>query len=285
VSQAQQAATFRWKALGWGLTAWIRRFLLGRRDARAPLLRWEATARGGDDDPWGHIEDFGWSWDTRFSEDENLLNLAFAVSHNTYRFNRGMKCGLYGAVLCRHKDEKGSPRIEILALGMHFPVNLASEESRVDEMLAVRPRSQKEIMGCKSKSLHAEVMLVARCAREGIATDGCWLYCLQAPCWNCVKALMMAGITRIVFQELDEHPSFERQREVVHATGADWHCLVPSRKRLAYLKAFQEHWAKNHLPRLRKIKLQPALDGSQKIDARRALLFGAQNFCGYCWTK
>eukprot|EP00434_Breviolum_minutum_P014050 symbB.v1.2.012391.t1/scaffold857.1/size218589/6 len=81
-----------------------KRFFLGRRDARAPLLRWEATARGGDDDPWGHIEDFGWSWDTRFSEDENLLNLAFAVSHNTYRFNRGMKCGLYGAVLCRHKD-------------------------------------------------------------------------------------------------------------------------------------------------------------------------------------
>eukprot|EP00434_Breviolum_minutum_P021136 symbB.v1.2.018649.t1/scaffold1450.1/size158887/9 len=72
---------------------------------------------------------------------------------------------------------------------------------------------------------------------------------------------MMAGITRIVFQELDEHPSFDRQREVVHATGADWHCLVPSRKRLAYLKAFQEHWAKNHLPRLRKIKLEPALDG------------------------
>lgn len=25
--------------------------------------------------------------------------------------------------------------------------------------------------------------------------------------------------------------------QVVHATGADWHCLVPSRKRLAYLKA------------------------------------------------
>eukprot|EP00913_Durusdinium_trenchii_P030626 g28683.t1 len=45
------------------------------------------------------------SWDRRFSEDENFLNLAFAVSHNTYRFNRGMKCGLYGAA--KHIPSKG----------------------------------------------------------------------------------------------------------------------------------------------------------------------------------
>eukprot|EP00435_Cladocopium_sp_Y103_P055122 s199_g18.t1 len=149
---------------------------------------------------------------------------------------------------------------QILGLAMHYPVKLASEEGRLDEMLAMRSRSQKEIMGAKSKSLHAEVMLVARCAREGIATDGSWLYCLQAPCWNCVKALMMAGVTRIIFQEPDEHPSFQRQREVVQAAGAEWHCMVPSRKRLAHLKAFQDHWAKNHLPRLRAIKPEPALD-------------------------
>lgn len=229
----------------------LRHFLSRRfRPTRPPPLCWEATARGGDDDFWGHIEDFDWSWDARFSEDENLLNLAFAVSHNTYRFNRGMKCGLYGAVLCRHKDFEEGPGIQILGLAMHYPVKLASEEGRVDEMLAVRSRSQKEIMGAKSKSLHAEVMLVARCAREGIATDGSWLYCLQAPCWNCVKALMMAGVTRIIFQEPDEHPSFQRQREVVQAAGAEWHCMVPSRKRLAHLKAFQDHWAKNHLPEI-----------------------------------
>eukprot|EP00913_Durusdinium_trenchii_P003708 g3432.t1 len=104
-------------------------------------------------------------------------------------------------------------------------------------------------MGSKSKSLHAEVMLVARCARDGISTDGSWLYCLQPPCWNCLKALMMAGITRIVFQEPDIDPNFQRQREVVDATGGEWRYHPATRKRRAYLQAFQDDWAKNHLPR------------------------------------
>ncbi|CAJ1409382.1 unnamed protein product [Effrenium voratum] len=77
---------------------------------RRCLAQTEGQARGGEDEPWGRIEVFDWSWDARFSVDENLLNLAFAVSHNCYRFNRGMKCGLYGAVLCREPILKDSIR-------------------------------------------------------------------------------------------------------------------------------------------------------------------------------
>lgn len=54
---------------------------------------------------------------------------------------------------------------------MHFPPKLAKEERRLQELMAERKLSSKELMGSKSKSLHAEVMLVARCAREGIPTE------------------------------------------------------------------------------------------------------------------
>ncbi|CAE7904088.1 comEB, partial [Symbiodinium sp. KB8] len=159
-----------------------------------------------------------------------------------------MQCGLYGAVLSRAPQEDGSGRriVEILGLAMHYPPKFEVSGSSESQ-----EASLKELTGMRARTLHAEVMLVARCAREGIRTEGAWLYCLQPPCWNCIKAVMMAGITRIVFQESDAPKSFDRQREVVADTGAEWCYQRPSAKRQRYLRDFQQHWAAEYLPSMR----------------------------------
>lgn len=41
---------------------------------------------------------------------------------------------------------------------------------------------------------HAERNLVAFAARKGIATDGCSIYVTHAPCGECMKSIIQAGI-------------------------------------------------------------------------------------------
>jgi len=45
---------------------------------------------------------------------------------------------------------------------------------------------------------HAESNLIAFAAREGIATKGCTVYVTHTPCAGCMKALIQAGVSRIV---------------------------------------------------------------------------------------
>jgi dCMP deaminase len=42
---------------------------------------------------------------------------------------------------------------------------------------------------------HAERNLIAFAARKGIATDGCSVYVTHAPCAECMKSIIQAGIT------------------------------------------------------------------------------------------
>jgi len=48
------------------------------------------------------------------------------------------------------------------------------------------------------RAMHAEQNAVAAAARNGIALKGATCYVTLFPCINCAKALIMAGITRIV---------------------------------------------------------------------------------------
>ena len=45
---------------------------------------------------------------------------------------------------------------------------------------------------------HAEQSAVAACAREGIATHGCAIYCTHFPCAACAHCIVHAGISTVV---------------------------------------------------------------------------------------
>lgn len=45
---------------------------------------------------------------------------------------------------------------------------------------------------------HAEANLIAFAARQGIRTEGCTVYVTHCPCSGCAKALIQAGIKKVV---------------------------------------------------------------------------------------
>lgn len=49
------------------------------------------------------------------------------------------------------------------------------------------------------RSVHAEANAIAQAARRGTAVDHATAYLTHAPCINCVKLLLSAGIVRVVY--------------------------------------------------------------------------------------
>lgn len=48
---------------------------------------------------------------------------------------------------------------------------------------------------------HAEANLLWNCARHGISTDNCILYCTLSPCINCVRGIWQSGINEVYFKD------------------------------------------------------------------------------------
>lgn len=55
-----------------------------------------------------------------------------------------------------------------------------------------------DLHGCEN-TVHAELNAIVFAARCGIATEGCTLYTTHLPCPACARAIINAGIARVVF--------------------------------------------------------------------------------------
>lgn len=51
------------------------------------------------------------------------------------------------------------------------------------------------------RTIHAEMNALLYCAREGISVKDCTAYVTHFPCLNCTKALIQAGIKKIIYHE------------------------------------------------------------------------------------
>jgi len=49
------------------------------------------------------------------------------------------------------------------------------------------------------RTIHAETNAIIQAALHGVSTNGCTCYVTHFPCLNCTKALINAGITRLVY--------------------------------------------------------------------------------------
>ena len=61
------------------------------------------------------------------------------------------------------------------------------------------------------RTSHAEANAIVQAARHGISIDGSTLYCKMAPCYDCAKLIINAGIKRVV-AEMDYHGSTNSKR-------------------------------------------------------------------------
>lgn len=60
--------------------------------------------------------------------------------------------------------------------------------------------------GC-IRTVHAEANAIAFAARSGLGTEGGVLYCTLAPCRECAKLIINAGIVRLVYHHPYRDPS------------------------------------------------------------------------------
>jgi dCMP deaminase len=137
----------------------------------------------------GRKIDQGWRWkqveDTRPGWDEYFISIANVVSSRSTCLRRKV-----GAVIVRERQivstgyngaPKGTPH--------------CLETGCLREKHGVPSGERHEI--CRGS--HAEINAIAQAAAMGSATAGSVIYCTHEPCSFCTKALINAGIRRIVF--------------------------------------------------------------------------------------
>ncbi|CAL1172281.1 unnamed protein product [Cladocopium goreaui] len=170
---------------------------------------------------------FGWEWQDRWSLEENLMNLVLVNGLNCVRFN-GFTGGHCSAVLVRPKmsDDGELQSLEVVGRGINLPSNVPRD---------LGPRRRNEI--------HAEVQVLARCARFGTRTAGCWMCIQMFPCWECCKALIAAGVTRVIFEcpkraenQMQATRMWGRSILAAQAAGMEWTAIPkdPERKEYVY---------------------------------------------------
>ncbi len=129
------------------------------------------------------------SWDTYF------MAIARQVAERSTCLRR-----FVGAVIVKDK--------RILATGYNgVPTGLAHCEDVgcLREQRGVPSGVQHELC----RGIHAEQNAVIQAARHGISIDGATVYCTHQPCVACVKILLNAGITELVYGETYPDPLAE----------------------------------------------------------------------------
>lgn len=69
--------------------------------------------------------------------------------------------------------------------------------------------------------IHAEMNAIVWAARKGIAVEWATIYCTYEPCFDCVRAIIAAGLKRIVFAEKYKHHHWNEVKEFIEANGAE----------------------------------------------------------------
>jgi dCMP deaminase len=49
------------------------------------------------------------------------------------------------------------------------------------------------------RTMHAELNAIINAAKSGVSLEGSILYCTMAPCYMCAKAIINAGIKRVIY--------------------------------------------------------------------------------------
>jgi len=116
----------------------------------------------------------------RPSKVENYMDIAEVVAKRSHDSETKV-----GAVLVHNKSGA------IIATGFNGFVRGANDEI----LPTTRPAKYEYIQ-------HAEMNLIANCARHSVGTDDCTLICTLSPCKSCMRMLFACGVTHIISKSL-----------------------------------------------------------------------------------
>lgn len=123
---------------------------------------------------------------TRPAWDEYFLKMArLAATRATCPRRR------VGAVLVREH--------RVLATGYNGAVRGAPHCDDVGCLIVTRDGRES----CE-RTVHAELNAIIQCAANGVSSQGSTMYCTDFPCVNCAKAMVQAGVERVVY--VTEYP-------------------------------------------------------------------------------
>lgn len=82
------------------------------------------------------------------------------------------------------------------------------------------------------RTIHSEMNALLQCALDGTSPFGSTLYCTASPCFDCGKALIRAGITKVFFGQAYEsrYGLSSRVRELLETSGIQIKELVITRE-------------------------------------------------------
>ena len=127
---------------------------------------------------------YGWKPRPDLSVDDNFLDLLVLVTRNSVCH----AAGHMGCILVR-------PLVPVTS--HTSDTEATTDTSRLlSAILAVA--NNMPLYNKNTSDVHAEVTAIGQCAKTGTSTDGCTAYITMPPCKNCLGALVMAGIQRIV---------------------------------------------------------------------------------------
>jgi dCMP deaminase len=130
--------------------------------------------------------------------DEYFINIMHAVSTRA-TCDRGRS----GAVLVKNK--------RILSTGyVGSPIGLPHCDEIGHLMKTVYDKEGNASQHCV-RTTHAEMNAIAQAARFGIVVEGATIYCRMEPCLDCCKAIINAGIKRVVCEKMYHAAEITRQ--------------------------------------------------------------------------
>jgi dCMP deaminase len=131
--------------------------------------------------------------DDRLPWDEYFLNIAEAIG------KRANCCrGRIGAVLVRD--------CRIISTGYNGSPSGVPECSKVGCLLRQVKDSDGSTKEACIRTIHSELNVIIQAAIQGVNTNGSTLYGHYKPCFHCAKALVQAGIKRVVVRKNYHEP-------------------------------------------------------------------------------
>lgn len=128
-----------------------------------------------------------------------------------------------GFALHAAKKSKDITQVGAILVGQDGEVRLTGYNGPpkgVKDTVDRRERPRKYLFAA-----HAEANLISFAAREGIRTSGCTVYVTHQPCAACMRTLIQAGVSRIVYGSgTTSMPADEFQASSEMASEANVRC-------------------------------------------------------------